>query len=404
MVMKASPDNGSMAGGERLAPIVVLGLEGEDLDVIESVLTGYSVFVVSGMNMLRQLLLQHKPLMVISGIWIKDGHILEVMDILSEACPHAGVAVVVSSVDEDMVAQVQRSNDVLVFQRPLRSLELSAAVAYVVDVAELKERCANQSVRVEHLEAANEDVSRLKSEFLSLISHELRTPLTEVQGYAELLDDLLTGHSDREVLDYTKAILRGADQLKTLIEDLMTLSKAEANAISLDNTSFPAYQLVGDDVGAFLEEARELGYETHVRIDERAGILIADKTKLMKVLLNLLSNAVKFTPHGGKVGIEISDAGSAVLCKVWDTGKGIKQDRLREIFEAFRQEDSSDRRNRGGLGIGLSLVKHFVSLHGGSLRVTSQPETGTTFSFLIPRDGSKRTGPPGRVESPTRSG
>lgn len=404
MVRNTFSQDESVSGGARVAPIVVLGLEGEDLDVIESVLKGCTVLMASGLGMLRQLILQQNPLMVITGIWIKDGHILEIMDVLSETCPNAVVALVVSSVDQDMVAQVQKNSEVLVLQRPLRGLELSSAVAYGLAVSDIKERYAVQAKRLELLESENKDVSRLKSEFLSLISHELRTPLTEVQGYAELLDDLLRSHGDGEVCDYTKSILRGSDQLRTLIEDLMTLSKAEASALPLDLSSFPAYQLTEGEVAAFLDEARERGFMTHVRIDEHAGMLVGDKRKLTKVLLNLLSNAVKFSPTGGEVGVEISDAGSAVLCKVWDTGKGIKQARLREIFDAFRQEDSSDRRNRGGLGIGLSIVKHFVALHGGSLRVTSQPETGTTFSFLIPRSSSKRSDPHGRGESPMRSG
>lgn len=375
---------------KRSTPIVVLGLEDEDLDAIESVLEGYTVLMASGLSMLRHLLLQQKPRMVITGVWIKDGHILEIMDVLSEECPAAVVALVVSSVDDDMVTQVQKTSDVLVLQRPLRRLELSAAVTYGVAMAEINEKCREQASHLEILEAENKEVSRLRSEFLSLISHELRTPLTEVQGYAELLGDLLESRNDGEPCEYARAILRGSNQLKSLIEDLMTLSKAEANALTLDATSFHARQLAGGEVATLLDEARERGFKTHVKIDEHAGMITADKRKLMKVLLNLLSNAVKFSPTGGQVGVEISDAGSAVLCKVWDTGKGIEQSRLREIFDAFRQEDSSDRRDRGGLGIGLSIVKHFVALHGGSLRVTSQPETGTTFSFLIPRGGTKR--------------
>jgi signal transduction histidine kinase len=399
MVRNTFSQNDSVSRGKRAMPVVVLGLEGEDLNIVESVLKGHTVIMVSGLGMLRQLVPQQRPHMVITGVWIKDGHILEIMDVLSETCPNAVVALVVSSVDEDMVAQVQKNSEVLVLQRPLRTLELSSAVAYGLEVSKIKERDAVQAKRLELIESENKNISRLKSEFLSLISHELRTPLTEVQGYAELLEDLLESRGGGEASGYAKAILRGSDQLKTLIEDLMTLSKAEANALPFDSTSFPACKLVEGEVAALLSEARERGFKTHVRIGERAGVLVGDKGKLMKVLLNLLSNAVKFSPAGGEVGVEISDAGSAVLCKVWDTGKGIRQARLREIFDAFRQEDSSDRRDRGGLGIGLSLVRHFVALHGGSLRVTSQPDSGTTFSFIIPRSSSKRSDPPGRAQN-----
>jgi signal transduction histidine kinase len=248
-------------------------------------------------------------------------------------------------------------------------------------------RMAEAETTVSSLRRANEEATRLKSEFLSLISHELRTPLTEVIGYSELL---AAGNvRPEQTVEFAGHIVRSAAQLKCLIDDLVTLSKAEAGVLPMEVSTFPADHVLQGRVADMVKDAQGRGLTVETRVDARAGLLTGDSGKLSKVLQNLLSNAIKFSPPGGTVTIEISDAGSAVLFSVSDAGKGIPQERMRDLFLAFRQEDSSDRRQFGGLGIGLSIVKHFVGLHGGSVRVAGRPDRGTAFSFVIPRRQSK---------------
>jgi signal transduction histidine kinase len=303
------------------------------------------------------------------------------------------MVVVVSSLEGDAGTLDFGSNHFLVLQRPLRRTELASAIHEAEHAYALRSRLAELEGAAESLKRESEEATRLKSEFLSLISHELRTPLTEVIGYSELLAG--GGSTGSQVTEFARNIVRSANQLKGLIDDLVTLSKAEAGVLPLELATFPVDQILEGKVGEMVREARDHGLTVQVIVAERVGLINADRGKLSKVLQNLLSNAVKFSPPGGTVVIEVSDAGPAVLFSVTDAGKGISAEKLRSLFLAFRQEDSSDRREFGGLGIGLSIVKRFVELHGGSVRVASRPDRGTAFSFVIPRRPAK-SGTPAR--------
>ncbi len=363
--------------------VILVGLHEDDVDTATHVLGGYQVHSVTRLSQLREVLEDLSPSVVLSEVWIQDAYFVEVRELVAESSPGTPMILVVSSFEDDVRALDFASNLSLVLQKPLRRSELVAAVEHAVRLRTVNARMVELEESVARLQRQNEEASRLKSEFLSLVSHELRTPLTEVIGYSELL---ATGTSPPDkVVEFASHIVRSANQLRALIDDLLTLSKAEAGALPLEVSTFPAAAVLEGKVSSLAEEAKAQGFHVEVKVDERAGLITGDRAKLSKVLFNLLSNAVKFTPPGGTLSIEISDAGPAVLFSVSDTGKGISQEKLRDLFLAFRQEDSSDRRERGGLGIGLSIVKHFVELHGGSVRVSSRPERGTVFSFVIPR-------------------
>ncbi len=367
--------------------LVVLGLEAAEHALIADVAENCEIRHVNSILQLRELIKQEPIAAVLTEIWVRDGHVLEVHDLLKEMSPSTCLVIAASSLDEDMVDQVRRSGMPLVLQRPIRKMEFAAAIALVIGFCHARKELRSLQAVTQQMTTDIEEAARLKSEFLSLISHELRTPLTEVIGYAELLKEGAYANLHEYHQEYVDSILRSSNQLSSLIDDLMTLSKAEAHALEPKTSTFAVSRLVEGKVATLIREARTQGLKTEIRIDPAAGVIVADHEMLSKVLRALISNAIKFTPQGGTLGIEISNADSAVLFKVWDTGKGIAQERVRDIFRAFRQEDSSDRRQYGGLGLGLSIVKHLVALHGGNVRVTSRADQGTVFSFVIPRRG-----------------
>lgn len=381
-----------MSTAELSPDVVLLGLQDEEVETARSVLQDFRVHAVGRLALLRGLVPTVQPSVLITEVWLRDAHCVEVKAFLEEASPKTQAILVVSAGDAE--AAELGHQWFMVLQRPLRRVELAWAVRQGSLTHGLLSRMADLEREVAVLKEREAEATRLKSEFLSLVSHELRTPLTEVIGYSELL---ASGASENAV-QFGAQIARSANQLKGLIDDLLLLSKAEAGALPLEMTTFPVDSLVQGKVSEMLRDAQQRGYRVQVTVDPKIGVITADFGKLTKVLQNLISNAVKFSPPGGTIGVDVSGAGPAVLFSVSDTGKGIPQEKLRELFLAFRQEDSSDRRERGGLGIGLSLVKHFVELHGGSVRVASRPGQGTVFSFVVPRRPAKAHGPVRRAE------
>lgn len=380
------------------ADIVTVGLTDEDNEMARRVLHQYRVHPAGTIRQLRALVKDISPLAVISEIWLRDGHCLEVQEALMDRNAATQIVLVASALETDLSTLHLEEHPFWVLQKPLRAVELASTVEQCRRVSSLAAKVMELEAAVQSLRVQSEEASRLKTEFISLISHELRTPLTEVIGYSELLaaGDAAPGN----VEEFARRIVRSASQLKTLIDDLLLLSKAEAGALPLEVSTFPVETLVHGRVGEMLKEAQAKGFTIETAVDSKMGLLSADSAKLSKVLQNLISNAVKFSPPGGRIGVEVSDAGPAVLISVSDQGKGIPPERLRELFLAFRQEDSSDRRSYGGLGIGLSIVKHFVELHGGSVRVTSRPDRGSVFSLVIPRRPAKAQGTPRRGGRP----
>ncbi len=230
------------------------------------------------------------------------------------------------------------------------------------------------------IEAAN----RHKSEFLANMSHELRTPLNAIIGFSEVLSERLFGELNEKQSEYTDDILSSGRHLLSLINEILDLSKVEAGRMELELATFDL-PLAIDNARTFVRErATKHGIKLDVTVDERLGDFTGDERKIKQVLLNLLSNAVKFTPEGGRIGIEAKQAEGSVEISVSDTGIGIAPDDQPKIFEEFRQIGSDYAQKVEGTGLGLTLAKKFVELHGGKIWVTSELGKGSTFSFSLP--------------------
>jgi signal transduction histidine kinase len=231
------------------------------------------------------------------------------------------------------------------------------------------------------IEAAN----RHKSEFLANMSHELRTPLNAIIGFSEVLGERLFGELNEKQAEYTDDILSSGRHLLSLINEILDLSKVEAGRMELEVATFDL-PLAIDNARTFVRErAAKHGIGLDVTVDERLGDFVGDERKIKQVLLNLLSNAVKFTPEGGRIGIKARQADGSVEISVSDTGIGISREDQPKIFEEFRQVGSDYAHKSEGTGLGLTLAKKFVELHGGRIWVESEVGKGSTFTFTLPQ-------------------
>ena len=229
-----------------------------------------------------------------------------------------------------------------------------------------------------------EAASRHKSEFLANMSHELRTPLNAILGFSEVLAERMFGEVNEKQAEYLQDILSSGRHLLSLINDILDLSKVEAGRLELELGRFHLPTALDNALTLVRERATRHGITLTQTVDERLGDIVADERKVKQILLNLLSNAVKFTPEGGRVGLTATAADGVVTIAVSDTGVGIAPEDQAAIFEEFRQVGRDDARKQEGTGLGLTLAKKFVELHGGRIWVQSQVGQGSTFSFTLP--------------------
>jgi signal transduction histidine kinase/CheY-like chemotaxis protein len=239
-----------------------------------------------------------------------------------------------------------------------------------------------------------ESVSAMKDEFLATLSHELRTPLNAILGWAVMLR---RGVRDEATVQRgLETIERNARAQASLIEDLLDMSRIVAGKIRLDVQEVAPASFVEAAVATVQPAAMAKKIELAVDLDAGAGPIVGDPSRLQQVMWNLLSNAVKFTPAGGTVRVTLEQSQGDVVIKVADSGIGIPVDFVPLVFDRFRQADSSTTRRHGGLGLGLSIARQLVEMHGGAIEVASEGEgTGATFTVRFPQ---------GRLDAPLPGG
>ena len=228
----------------------------------------------------------------------------------------------------------------------------------------------------------------MKDEFLATLSHELRTPLSAMLGWSQLLQ----GEQRPEMLQEGLAVIeRNARAQTQLIEDLLDMSRIVSGKIRLDVQHVELSAVINASVDLLKPSADAKGVRLHRVLDPLASPVSGDPNRLQQIVSNLLSNAIKFTPRGGKVEILLERVNSHIEVTVTDTGEGISPEFLPHVFDRFRQADASTTRKFGGLGLGLSIVKQLVELHGGTVRAKSAGEgAGATFTVAIPLAITKR--------------
>jgi signal transduction histidine kinase len=234
--------------------------------------------------------------------------------------------------------------------------------------------------KTRQLEAAN----RHKDEFLASMSHELRTPLNAVIGFSEVLLERMFGELNDKQEEYLGDILASGRHLLSLINDILDLAKIEAGRMELDLEDFDLAQAIDNAVVLVRERATRKGLVLETALAPALGEVRADQRKIKQVLLNLLSNAVKFTPEGGRVEVRAARADDHVEVSVSDTGIGIAVEDQETVFEEFRQVGTDYAKKHEGTGLGLTLSRKFVELHGGRIAVKSRLGEGSTFTFTLP--------------------
>jgi signal transduction histidine kinase len=229
---------------------------------------------------------------------------------------------------------------------------------------------------------ALETAGRLKSEFIANVSYELRTPLNAIIGFAEILANEYFGALTPRQLDYSRGILDSSHRLLSLINDILDLATIEAGYMTLETRPVE----IGDMLEAVLtftrERARNQDLNLSLHRPEKIGTIDADERRLKQALFNLISNAIKFTPPGGSIRLEAERQNGDLVLSVSDTGVGIPAEDQARVFEKFERGDPQ--LYQSGAGLGLSLVKSLIELHGGRVTIESSPDKGTTVRCHLP--------------------
>lgn len=228
-----------------------------------------------------------------------------------------------------------------------------------------------------------EENNRIKSEFLANMSHELRTPLTAILGFSDMLCFESFGQLNEKQLGFANHIHKSGEHLLELINDILDLSKIEAGKMELECEHFPVSNVFTEIQALMTPLAARKNIHLAIDNDIPTTEIVADRLKFKQIMYNLLSNAIKFTPDNGRVLVVAKNTGNEIQVSVSDSGIGIPEDRMEDIFDPFTQVDASNKRRYGGTGLGLTLVKQFVEMHNGRVWVESKEGEGSTFKFTI---------------------
>jgi signal transduction histidine kinase len=238
------------------------------------------------------------------------------------------------------------------------------------------------------LEEANrklQDVSQLKTDFISTVSHELRTPLASIHNSLDLIQSGRTGELTPDQEKFVRIASRNTRRLRDLIDDLLDLSRIESGRLEFKFRRLAVPPLVHELLHLFLGQAEEKEIRLDVEAPDSLPEVWADGKRLEQILVNFLGNALKFTPQGGSVHLRAVETAEGVELAVEDTGVGIDPKFHEQIFERFYQIEDPMTRTKKGTGLGLSIARRLAAVHGSTIRVTSTAGKGSTFSIVIPR-------------------
>lgn len=246
------------------------------------------------------------------------------------------------------------------------------------------------TVRVENAlrekNTALEAAERLKLDFLANVSYQLRTPLNAIMGFNEILENEYFGSLNVRQKEYTRDIHKASERLLELINDILDLSTLEAGYMILERTDVKIYDLMGNIFDLVSDWGRKNSIEIHLHCPKNIGKITADEKRLKQAIINVLRNAINFTPAQGQIDLTARKTKIGIEIEITDTGIGIKEDDRARIFAPFERAQSgfADVRSKSGAGLGLSLVKNIIALHGGNVDLESEPGKGTTVILSIP--------------------
>lgn len=248
---------------------------------------------------------------------------------------------------------------------------------------ELEARVRERTVELEKALSRLAELNQLKSNFISNVSHELRTPLTHLRGYIELLNEKILGPLNSQQADAMRVMAKAENRLGNLIEDLIQFSTYSQGSLDINLSAVNLKDVFYEVSIKAAASCKEKGLIYQENIPHNLPPINADAQKLPWVLLHLIDNAVKFTDTGGHVQLGAKVNGNFVKLYVYDTGIGISEDNINEIFEPFHQLDSSSTRRYGGTGLGLTMSQQIIDGHGSKIIVQSKEGQGSYFEFSL---------------------
>ncbi|MCK4339033.1 MAG: response regulator [Candidatus Cloacimonetes bacterium] len=279
---------------------------------------------------------------------------------------------------------LRKAHDELEIRVKERTTELRATNEQLQQ--EITERKRTE-IALAEAKVAAESANKAKSDFLASMSHELRTPLNAIIGFSEVLGDQIIGEINEKQKKFINNVLTSARHLLSLINDILDLSKVEAGKLELYLSNISIKNLLENSLIMIKEKAlkHSITLDIDIPIEISELEITADERKIKQIMFNLLSNAVKFTPDGGAINVNVNCKESEIIISVADTGIGIKPEDQKSIFREFEQLDSSYSKTHEGTGLGLTLTKRLVELHGGHIWVESEGKgKGSKFTFAIP--------------------
>ena len=248
----------------------------------------------------------------------------------------------------------------------------------------LEQRVRERTAELQEALHKLSELNQLKANFVANISHELRTPLTHIKGYLELFHSSALGELTEEQKSAIEVSRRAAARLENLVENLILFSVASRGEMTLKLNPMALENIIDQAVASAWAKAAEKGVEFNIDIPANLPLLKADAEKVKWVISQLLDNAVKFTDAGGRVTLSAQpEADRLVMISEIDTGIGISEGRLKELFEPFHQLDGSATRRFGGTGMGLALARQIIEAHGSVIEVESKEGKGSTFRFPL---------------------
>ncbi|HUV55732.1 MAG TPA: ATP-binding protein [Dehalococcoidales bacterium] len=328
---------------------------------------------------------------IVTDIRLPDIGGLEILELAKEINPEVAVIVMTGYASIETAVNAVNDGAYGYFVKPVNPDEIKTTIANALRQQKLS--LENRRL-VDDLQQSNKllfetneelkKVTQAKSEFLTNMSHELRTPLNTVIGFSELLLDKIPGKINQKQKQCLDDISASSEQLLSLINDVLDLSKVEAGELELKQKTFALNKLIESLTRTITPILVPRKQSLDIEIEKGLPPIHADKTKIRQVLLNLLSNSVKFTPDGGKLKIEAIRKDSWCQVSVIDNGIGMKQEEQKRIFEPFCQLDNPISRERSGTGLGLTIAKQIVEKHGGRIWVESEYGKGSRFTFTLP--------------------
>lgn len=353
---------------------------------------GYRVTTATSGREARALIRKRPFNIVIADIKLPDISGLEILEMVKELNPEAAVIMITGHASVETAVSAINEGAYAYILKPVAMNELENIInnalreqRLLIENRELVESLQQSNRSLEEANRALGQISQAKTDFVAKMSHELRTPLNSIIGFSEVLltkTSPVDPETEEEFLNY---IHISAKHLLSLINSILDLSKVESGKITIEPSEFDLATLVEDVKTTVLPMLATKKQTLKVEVDESISSIYADEPKIRQIFLNLISNAHKFTPRRGKIKIVCRQENCHQLhCSVIDDGIGINPQDQQRIFEDFGQVQRGSNSRGQGAGLGLSIAKRLVELHGGNIWVISQAGCGSTFAFSIP--------------------